>query len=444
MTPNYPPPTETVKSRNPTVSEDVSRNVDRSRILGIDVLRGIAILAVVLVHIPHHAHGGWRNHLFFLPSFFIGFGYLGVPLFVTISGFCIHRRIAFSGAPRRMSGGEWRTFWKRRFLRLYPPYVAAMIFSVLIAYYLGTPLSKEGTFWGDVLTHTLLIHNLTHEYSGGMGNGAFWSLGMEEQLYALYPILLWIWYRYSTAAAISTAVAISVTWIMLIPVFDGWKYGFNGLHLGNTNLWPWAYWMPWALGALAAEAAARRVQLNPVWYSGRLAWGLIAIGIIGSERSFTFFENVSSIPVSFTHLLKSQELSVKLIHQVAHICFLVSFFIFMNRAADPAGATHSHGLTVSLFARLGIVSYSIYLTHIPLLNCLERAGLYEKLTSFDYSLRFVISLPLVLLLGIAFFYFIERRWLPKPESQSRNSTELFHNSKALSNERLSVAEPTLH
>ena len=93
----------------------------------VDQLRGIAALAVVICHssvsayktAPNLDGGPWP-----WLALTLGFGYLGVPLFFVISGFCIHLPYA-----RALASGEpaptpaWRRFFARRFWRLYPPYL---------------------------------------------------------------------------------------------------------------------------------------------------------------------------------------------------------------------------------------------------------------------------------------------------------------------------------
>ena len=191
------------------------------RLVSVDVLRGIAALAVVGIHVPHYAHGGWRLNPFFWPAFLLDYGYLGVPLFVVISGFCIHRRAAFATARTGIAKFSWIQFWKRRFWRLYPPYLAAIVFSLACALLLHDKFHVLTSSIGwDLITHSLLIHNLTDEYSTSLGNGAFWSLGMEEQLYALYFVLFLLMVRCSRWRALWFVVATAIAWRIAVAVLS--------------------------------------------------------------------------------------------------------------------------------------------------------------------------------------------------------------------------------
>src|SRR5262245_37320632 len=93
----------------------------RGRLVAIDALRGLAALAVVLTHMPRQTHGEFDWLFFaFLP---LDFGTLGVPLFIVLSGFCIHLATAQRAATGGRARVKWGQFWKRRLVRLYPPYV---------------------------------------------------------------------------------------------------------------------------------------------------------------------------------------------------------------------------------------------------------------------------------------------------------------------------------
>src|SRR5215469_13507079 len=101
------------------------------RLTSVDALRALAALAVLVGHVPFSGDPLPFSVQSIL-SAGLRLGRLGVPLFLVLSGFCIHLSVA-----RRMASGEgvrsdWGRFWRRRFWRLYPPYVAAIGFSLAI------------------------------------------------------------------------------------------------------------------------------------------------------------------------------------------------------------------------------------------------------------------------------------------------------------------------
>ena len=101
------------------------------RLRGIDALRGVAALGVVLFHAVDQSKNALPNNLFDYPVRLVqsasSFGYIGVFLFFVISGFCIHLQWARAKAAGTEPDIRFGSFWKRRIRRLYPPYVLALL-----------------------------------------------------------------------------------------------------------------------------------------------------------------------------------------------------------------------------------------------------------------------------------------------------------------------------
>src|ERR1043165_2562465 len=94
-----------------------------ARLVSIDLLRGGAALAVVFHHAINWDLVEAKPLWFRAVHAIFDQGYLGVPLFFVISGFCIHLRWAKGYAREGQSRLNFADFWKRRIKRLYPPYV---------------------------------------------------------------------------------------------------------------------------------------------------------------------------------------------------------------------------------------------------------------------------------------------------------------------------------
>src|SRR5688572_12946641 len=105
------------------------------RLLFIDYIRGFAILGVFVFHgltvDDRLLFSGWTRDFsnsyknLLLP---FNLGWLGVAVFFVVSGFCIH--ISF-----QQQGRNWRGFLIRRFFRLFPPYLVALLFLAFVLPY---------------------------------------------------------------------------------------------------------------------------------------------------------------------------------------------------------------------------------------------------------------------------------------------------------------------
>src|SRR5262249_3283302 len=122
---------------------------------------------------------------------------------------------------RRIAGGEgvrsdWGRFWRRRFWRLYPSYIAAIVFSLVIYALAGAaafpPIERITSLPLDLLAHVLLIQNLFTDYCFTLGNGPFWTLALEEQLYALYALFLLLRRRWPVGRVVCLTLVVSLAW----------------------------------------------------------------------------------------------------------------------------------------------------------------------------------------------------------------------------------------
>ncbi len=178
------------------------------RIAGLDVLRGIAILLVMLRHA--------------FPDVFPGAGVVGVVMFFTLSGYLITG--VLSKELDRTGKVDYRRFYLRRARRLLPALVALVVVFVAVTLVFD-PLgdrAKLGTTAAVLLTFT---GNLPIP---GVSAAAFhgWTLATEEQFYLLWPaILAFAWVRGRVGAALITVgiaalAACTATLVWLWPNAD--------------------------------------------------------------------------------------------------------------------------------------------------------------------------------------------------------------------------------
>ena len=145
-----------------------------NRIAGLDALRGIAALAVVLFH--YTTRFQQLSPTADKPAIVFGLGHYGVQLFFVISGWVILL------AARRAA--STRMFIVARATRLYPSYVVAMLVTaVAVSVW---PLPGLTLTAGEIAANLLMVH-------GFLGiehvDGVYWSLGIEVAFYAVIAVL---------------------------------------------------------------------------------------------------------------------------------------------------------------------------------------------------------------------------------------------------------------
>lgn len=148
---------------------------------GLDGLRGLAVLLVVLFH----ADLGWMSG-----------GFLGVSIFFTLSGYLITSLLL---AEQEESGRlDLRAFWSRRLRRLAPASLVTIVLVVLLAAWLSTP-AEAARLRGDAVSAALYVSNWRFVFAEYSYSDLFsapspllhiWSLSIEEQLYLLLPLLV--------------------------------------------------------------------------------------------------------------------------------------------------------------------------------------------------------------------------------------------------------------
>src|SRR5665213_846978 len=167
----------------------------RIRLDSIDALRGIAALMVAGYHIwghygvyPFPSLGvvPWTKSAGLLAYLVspLRWGYLGVGLFLVLSGFCIHLPFARKRDEAGSYQFEWRKFYLRRLWRLYPAYAASVIgtFVLLLVASHWTKFIGSAPSVGDLIAHLTLTHGYFDRYFYGIVD-VYWSLALEFQLY---------------------------------------------------------------------------------------------------------------------------------------------------------------------------------------------------------------------------------------------------------------------
>lgn len=309
----------------------------------IQGLRAVAILAVVAYHtgIPH-----------------VRGGYVGVDVFFVISGFLITGLIHDEVGRRRAL--SFAGFYARRARRLLPSAVLVVAATLAVSTAVLSPV-RAATVLRDGVASALYVANYrfalgaTNYLSAGSAPSPFlhfWSLGVEEQFYLVWPALLCVaalaWRR-RRSTRLSAAVALGIVACS--------SFGAS-LWLTGTNE-PWAFYsLPtraWELaaGGLVALAVPELRRL-PGAVSALLGWaGLAAVvwAVVGLSPTTPFPGTAALLPVGGAVAL------------VAAGCRPPKQPRHSRRPRPSYNATGLLGL--SPFQGAGRISYTWYLWHWP-------------------------------------------------------------------------------
>jgi peptidoglycan/LPS O-acetylase OafA/YrhL len=256
------------------------------RIAGLDGVRGLAALYVVVNHIFLRAFPGYPvDTAPFWAAWFI-YGRFAVVVFIVLSGLSLTLAPARSGW--RLDGLS--RFARRRAWRILPPYWAALAFSLLVAWLIVPPPGEGAPDVWSVLVNGLLVQNIV---AAPTPNRAFWSIAVEAQLYLLFPLLLLLVRRRGAVvmvAAVTAVVAVIGIAGPHIPAIDtfvvqsapdlaalfavGVLAGGIVIASERRRSWPWA----WIALAAATPVLAAIAWQGSVWTLDRLYWVDLAIG----------------------------------------------------------------------------------------------------------------------------------------------------------------------
>lgn len=388
------------------MGERLGEHTTLSRMLTLDAMRGGAALAVVTYHAlgvaPQTAWHGWEGFLPQATGYVVHFAYAGIYLFFVISGFCIH----LFWAKGRAAGVQtpvinFFTFWKRRVRRLYPPYIAALVLYLCYLAY-KTPVHVTGSYVWDVVLHVFMLHNLDPRTAYSI-NGAFWTLAIEEQLYLAYFLLLFLRIRYGWTKTLVLCFSARIVWLLMSRSL-GYSFGVE-IPLGEAAA---TNWFIWALGALSVEAALGVTKLPALCYRMRTA--AVALGCA---------MGLAQILPMFDHLPWLHDIGWLIMHPA----WGIGFFVLVNYsvAAEQRWRLVSARvpILISMLAPIGLISYSLYLTHSFVLMQWYRFGFT---TLHILSISLVIMTPLSVVFAWVFFRVCERPFMRSVVVKERNAS----------------------
>lgn len=351
----------------------------------IDGLRAVAVVPVVLFHAGVAGFGG---------------GYIGVDVFFVISGFLITSIIAREVNENRFS---LLSFYERRARRILPA-LGAVILACLAAGAVVLLPDEFDSLGQSVLATVLFASNIHFNFALDYFAQASefepllhtWSLAVEEQFYLFFPPLLMLLaaigksrHSFAVVAIVSLAsLILSVAlldyrpqWVFYLIVFRAWELGAGALlalHLA---------------AALRPAGGEVRKAAPPRWMTEALAVGaMLAILVpVTFYSAATAFPGLAAVPPV--------------------LGTVVLIWLGAGRAAGSGyGSLVNRFLANPVFVWIGLISYSLYLWHWPILAFLRVLQGSTKLPAGIAALAVVASFVLAWIS----YRFIERPFRQAP------------------------------
>ena len=305
----------------------------KSELVSINVARALAALSVFVYHYGVGLVLARYTGFSLFSWLAIPGALYGVPLFFVISGFCIH-------------GSEWhrlnenvgvfdlRGYAERRFRRIYPVYLFALLFSCAVN---GTnsnwPSSSD--FW----LHVFLLQGFSSEFFNSI-NLVLWTISIEVFFYIVYPLwlnlrlkvgLIWAFLMGASLSIMSCALTAAywypygypARWFFL-NTWGGWLVGALLAETIVKNPEVFRTWKWWAIGAVVwtiwlwAEPGLDEGRSQILIFPGRIfisVWPLSAL-VLG-ERTLVEAQGISRLVVRGLSLIGLFSYSLYLLHEPA-------------------------------------------------------------------------------------------------------------------------------
>ena len=325
----------------------------------IDILRGISILLVVIYHLKIQIH----------ETTLLSGGYLGVDIFFVISGYLITSILFLNTKGNKFN---WKLFFQKRFLRIFPVYIVAIFLTLLCSYFILIPdqlwmLAKSASssilfvsnifFWKYLNNYYLPDANLNPLLHT-------WSLSIEIQYYICFSLFFFILKRYDLNFKISLIITgllslvISILFSFIEPQIN--FFGFQS-----------RYW-EFVLGSFVF-LYKDKINLTLNLYYKYLIYFIIIIFVI-------LFNETTKHPSIFT-LLFLIIVSIALLNKEQY-----------NNLYDD-----------KFLKFFGLISYSLYIWHYPIISISQR--LFIENNNYLKISMFLMSI----FISLISYHFIEKK-----------------------------------
>jgi peptidoglycan/LPS O-acetylase OafA/YrhL len=291
----------------------------------IDGLRAVAVLAVMI----YHAKSNW------LPG-----GYVGVDMFFVISGFLITSIIH-----QEISSGKFnlKKFYVRRVKRILPMLFTVIFSTMVLSFFILSPeeykeFSKSARDSSFFISNIYFARDLNYFSPSAeeMPLLHLWSLAVEEQYYFVWPFLLLILSKFFRSHTIAISAVICALSFILASVM-----------------------------ALDSELAKWSYYLLPTRFGELLLGSILALYKPPSTAKYSCIASYTGLLLISGSLLLLNKNSVFPGYNALWPCLGMVLIIYSGRNKQVPFINRLLSLKPLVF--IGLLSYSLYLWHWPLL-----------------------------------------------------------------------------
>jgi peptidoglycan/LPS O-acetylase OafA/YrhL len=387
----------------------------------LDSVRAMAVFCVLVHHIwnlglepllhPRIPLTGVRIPLYY---YLQGAG-LGVDIFFVLSGFLLsmpwHRHVLTGGPAVRLG-----PYFRRRFLRIFPPYYG-VLFAVLVFF---TPaivpweLVATGPGVQRIVAHLLLMQQILPMSADGFRVlGSLWTLTIEMIFYLTLPVMVVPFLRRRWLVAAPVAVVSSVLYLWLARnslgfVVDAAEHSMRRYAVPGAALR--VVWLANQFPTFIAEFALGISAAN-LCVLARSAQRPRILDVLERELVCVLLTVVGFGTVLFAFYVNGSQRWGRIAYYGDHLIAGVGTTMIVVAVTQASGPT-TRFLGLAPFRWLGIIGYSVFLWHLPVIYAVNKYPSFAGLTPKQHFVQLTcIVVAITIPLSVAYYNLVEKPFM---------------------------------